>query len=148
MKINKKTATYFYDFLKTRNKSIANQFFLMHAEDIIEDPRLMTREDKLENELTKYNLILNSVSFFTKIPVETFKERSRKREIIEARHLVAVIALFNTNLSICEIGRKLCIDHATVLHAKSKYCGKLESNDFVALVNDFVTKFNYKTCKH
>ena len=144
MKLRKKTATYFYDFLKTRNKSLANEFFLIHAESIIEEPRLRTTYEKRETDSTKFNLILNSVSFFTKLTIESFLEKSRKREIIEARHLVAVIALFNTNMSICEIGRKLRIDHATVLHAKSKYCGKLESNDFVALVNDFASKFNYK----
>lgn len=62
--------------------------------------------------------ILTQVSEYTKIPIETICEKTRKRTVLEPRQVAMYLSKEHTHESLVDIGyqcgRK---DHATVLHA-------------------------------
>lgn len=55
------------------------------------------------------------------LPIERLLEKTRKREVVEARQACMYFVRDNTKISLKEIGRKYGgIDHATVIHAIDK----------------------------
>ena len=73
--------------------------------------------------------ILYRVSVVTKIPVAKIHIKTRKREIVEARHIAMHIALLNNCGSLAFIGREIGNkDHSTVIHANKTVKNLLETN--------------------
>jgi len=73
--------------------------------------------------------ILYRVSQVTKIPVEKIHIKTRKREIVEARHIAMHIALLNNCGSLAFIGSQIGNkDHSTVIHANKTVKNLLETN--------------------
>lgn len=72
--------------------------------------------------------ILRDVARKTGISVEMIQGKSRKREIIEARHIYCARAKRKTKASLARIGAEISRDHATVLHAVSNVAGIKELN--------------------
>ncbi len=60
--------------------------------------------------------ILEDVAVRAKIPVETLKMKTRKREIVEARQIYFKRSKEVTKSSLASIGALVNLDHATVLH--------------------------------
>jgi len=61
------------------------------------------------------------VSVVSGIPIPAFRTRSRKREIVEARHAYCILALeFKpfASYTLDDIAKVINRNHATVLHAK------------------------------
>ncbi|MDK7675180.1 chromosomal replication initiator protein DnaA [Weeksella virosa] len=62
--------------------------------------------------------IQKTVCDYFKIPIEDIQSRSRKRDVVQARHLAMYFAKIHTKASLKSIGDKIGNrDHATVLHA-------------------------------
>lgn len=69
------------------------------------------------------------VSRFSGISPEKLQEKTRKREIVEARQVAMYLSKRNTNESLSQIGREIGQkDHATVIHA-CKTVGNLLETD-------------------
>lgn len=63
------------------------------------------------------------------LPFERLFEKTRKREVVQARQVCIYFVKDNTKISLKEIGRKFGgIDHATVIHA-IKQVGNLMFSD-------------------
>ncbi len=62
--------------------------------------------------------IQKTVCDYFKIPIEDIQSRSRKRDVVQARHLAMYFAKMHTKASLKSIGDQIGNrDHATVLHA-------------------------------
>ena len=73
--------------------------------------------------------ILHRVSNVTKIPIEDFQNKTRKRIIVEGRQVAMYIALLNKCGSFAFIGSQIGgKDHATVIHAKKTVLNLLETD--------------------
>lgn len=73
--------------------------------------------------------IQNVVSKYFKIPIEDLQSKSRKRDIVQARHTAMYFAKKHTNASLASIGSKIGKrDHATVLHACKTVNNLAETN--------------------
>ncbi|MFA9290077.1 MAG: chromosomal replication initiator protein DnaA [Solirubrobacteraceae bacterium] len=58
------------------------------------------------------------ISDYLKVPIESIQSKTRKRDVVQARHLSMYFAKKYTNSSLSSIGSKIGKrDHATVLHA-------------------------------
>lgn len=71
----------------------------------------------------------------TGIPQKDVFSKSRKAEIVEARHLLCY--LLNKDLTTMDVGKVMGLDHSTVVHAVKKIKDLLSINDkrIVELVN-------------
>jgi len=68
--------------------------------------------------LCSLNDILQDVSYRTKVPIESMKRKTRKREIVDARFIYFRRArdVFGKKISLAKIGMEIGRDHATVMH--------------------------------
>jgi chromosomal replication initiator protein len=72
---------------------------------------------------------LNKVAHFIGIPADAIKEKTRKREIVEARQVAMYLAKRNTKESLAVIGRNIgSKNHTTVLYACKTVDNLLETN--------------------
>lgn len=59
-----------------------------------------------------------------KLSATQLRSRSRSAQLVFARQAIAYWACRRTKLSMPEIGRKLSLDHTTVLHGRAMYPAK------------------------
>lgn len=87
----------------------------------------MTLEEAI---LKKEDIIVNTVLSYLNITIEEVRSKTRKREVVFARHLVHWICRQETPLSLKAIGRVLgCdYDHSTVINSERKISGWIERN--------------------
>jgi chromosomal replication initiator protein len=83
----------------------------------------ITVENPLDKSAFDAEEILKIVSEVSGIPVEAIKTKSKKREIVEARHAYFLISLYLkdkglTNSILKDIGAIVNRDHVTVIHAR------------------------------
>lgn len=81
----------------------------------------------------------------TGIPLDWVRGKSRKRETVLTRHLIAYYACQYSDMTLKEIGQSLGgKDHTTVLHARERVLDLLETGDKIACT--VVTKINQRIC--
>lgn len=77
-----------------------------------------------------FDRIANVICSVTKIQFEDIKGQSRKREIAQARHLIAFFAKRYTKMNLREVGEQLGDrDHTTVIASISRVNNLIDSND-------------------
>ncbi len=79
--------------------------------------KVLDKMVKQKREELTLDKIQNTVSEYYKIPVSSLKDKSRKREIAQARQIVMYFVKNYTNASLSFIGSQFNRNHATVLHA-------------------------------
>lgn len=94
---------------------IINRFYINDENG----PRFL-KEIKIEASLNVKQVNLNGILFDisqkSRIPIETLKAKTRKREVVEARQIYFKRAKELTTSSLASIGELVGRDHATVLH--------------------------------
>ena len=91
--------------------------------------------------LTKIASIINLVSQETGVPVEQLLSRSRKANIIRARHLSMWLSRWTTTASLQTIARLHgCTNHANVIHACNQIDNLCDTNkSFFQIVSNLKT---------
>ena len=91
--------------------------------------------------LTKIASIINLVSQETGVPVEQLLSRSRKANIIRARHLSMWLSRWTTTASLQTIANLHgCTNHANVIHACSQIDNLCDTNkSFSQIVSNLKT---------
>lgn len=99
----------------------------------------MTLEEAI---LKKEDVIISTVLGHLNVTFDQVRSRSRKTEIVFARHLIHWICWRETDLSLRQIGNVLgmCFDHSTVINSTKKVAGWIERNsrlrDLVHMIYD------------
>lgn len=75
--------------------------------------------------------ILSICSDVLNIPEAEIKRKSRKAEVVIARHIYCYIAYYKTKTTSKKVGNVINRNHATVLHALKKICDFLDINDII-----------------
>lgn len=77
-----------------------------------------------------FERIAKVVCLVTKVPFDEIKSPSRKKEITQARHLIAFFAKRFTKMTFREIGEQIGDrDHTTVMASISRVNNLIDSND-------------------
>lgn len=76
------------------------------------------------------------------ISTEELRSNSRKRELVEARHIFCYFTKENTKFTLSKIGGLVNRDHASILHAVNLINNLLESNKDFNTNKDFKVKFD------
>lgn len=73
-------------------------------------------EDLRMRRVSPYEWIIEIISHYYDIPIETMKQKTRKREIVQARQISYYFGKKYTNFSLYRLGKFFELDHATALH--------------------------------
>lgn len=79
--------------------------------------------------------ILSICSDVLNIPEAEIKGKSRKAEVVIARHIYCYIATNKTNYTLQYIGFLINRDHSSVIHASKNIYGFLSLKDDIATIN-------------
>lgn len=103
----------------------------------------MTLEESI---LKKEDIIISTVLSYLNITLEEVRSKSRKREVVFARHLVHWICRKETPLSLKAIGKVLgCeFDHSTVINSERQISGWIERNTSIRNTVDII----HAACLH
>jgi len=71
--------------------------------------------------------IISGISEDIAVPIEAIKSKSRKKEYVEARHLICYVSA-KKGISPTIIGMMINRDHATVYHAERVIRNQIETN--------------------
>ena len=88
----------------------------------------------ITNRPRTFDDVLRVVSCYLGISPQELKEKSRKRNLVFARHLIFYFAKNKTQLTLVSIGEPFGFDHTTVLHGIQK-------------INDYLDVKDEETCK-
>ena len=92
-------------------------------------------EQALKEYYEQASPILDSVQAATGFSIEALKSKSRKRSLVDARHIAIYLTRFNTTLSVIAIGRIFNRDHSTVLNSLNAYDCYLNRDDVFTETN-------------
>lgn len=85
--------------------------------------------------------IIEKICDVTGINPTTLSMRTRKREIVDARHIYCYIAKRETSLSLSKIGEPINRDHTSVLHAIKKIRNLKNNNKQIRnLINEIESR--------
>ncbi len=88
--------------------------------------------------------IIKIVADYFQIPPKSIKAKTRKREVVQARHIAIYFMKKLTNMSSTAIGNTFNRDHSTVLHALKAVSDLSETNkDFKNYMSDLERTFKY-----
>jgi chromosomal replication initiator protein len=106
--------------------------------------RVVGKVIKMEKKTITVDLIQNVVSDFFRVDLKEIHSKSRKKEIVEARHVAIHLAKKYTNSSYALIGNLIGKrDHASALHADRAIRDRLDTDkNFRLTMNDLETKLN------
>ena len=93
----------------------------------------------------KPSFIKSVVCAHTGVSVNDISKRTRRREIVQARHIAMYFLSKYTRLSLKSIGDQFgSYDHSTVIHAKNLCEDQLDINNkvFTKLINDIEKELN------
>lgn len=92
-------------------------------------------------------LIFNIVCNHFDIDMDTLTKKSRKRYIVQQRHITQYLLMRYTPMSCKIIGELFGQDHTTVLHAKKVVANELDAksdNDFKKHIPELINKIKYE----
>jgi len=99
----------------------------------------------VEKPIKDLDMILNLTSIITNIPKKEIIGKSRKREIVQARHVYCIVSYDMTDFSYSKIGYEINKDHATVMHGiKSRYIKNTNINSVVESIIKRLTNNEFK----
>jgi chromosomal replication initiator protein len=97
---------------------LANSFVYKRDVDLELTRRVVGQYIKIEEKKITIEKIQDIVSAFYNVKLQDIQSKSRKREIVQARHISMFLSKKYTDASYAHIGHKIGNrDHATVLHA-------------------------------
>ena len=102
-------------------------------------------EDLRMRRVSPYEWIIEIISHYYDIPIETMKQKTRKREIVQARQISYYFGNNYTNLSFYSLGKFFDQDHATALHGIKSINNLIFSNrDIRREINELETRIAEK----
>jgi len=73
-------------------------------------------EDLRMKRMSPYEYIIDIISTYYDMPIKIMKQKTRKREIVQARQISFYFGKKYTNFSLYRLGKFFELDHATALH--------------------------------
>jgi len=86
-------------------------------------------------------LILKLVAEYSKIPINVFLKKSRKKPYVFCRNLASSLLRIHTTYSTTEIANILLKSHSTVSNSSKTYTNNKNFKEFQDYMNNFYSKF-------
>lgn len=80
-------------------------------------------KEHYNKQIAKY--VMDAVALYYEMGAETYKLKTRQRNIVSLKHTCAYMLTQHTSLTFQQIGRYVELDHSTVIYAKKKINGFL-----------------------
>lgn len=105
----------------------------------------ITKKPLKQGEKLSRHLVLDEVAKFNNTSVEKIIQKTRKREIVEMRHIYMTFCEKFVNVSLYKIASLVNLDHSTVLYAKRRIKNKYDLKpDFEKFVQYMEERYKLK----